>query len=131
MQSKSPGYGSKHAIEANQRDVQWYPEVLHFCPATPLVLVGLKSDLRTNRKCVELLKAQGLTPVTPEQGLAVAKRIGASYIECSSKEMKGVDEVFELAVNTVVDLEEQGWKDRAFPQGGGRKKIKKRNCKML
>ncbi|CAL3963055.1 unnamed protein product, partial [Diplocarpon coronariae] len=47
----------------------WYPEVLHFCPYTPLVLVGLKSDLRTKRTCIDLLKTQGLTPVTREQGM--------------------------------------------------------------
>ena len=55
---------------------QWYPEVLHFCPTTPLILVGLKSDLRTKRTCIDLLKTQGLTPVTPEQGQAVANRMG-------------------------------------------------------
>lgn len=84
---------------------KWYPEVLHFCPTTPLILVGLKSDLRNKRNCIDLLKTQGLTPVTPEQGAAVAKRMGAVYVECSSKEMDGVEEVFELAVNTVVGQE--------------------------
>ncbi|KAL8943919.1 MAG: hypothetical protein Q9211_000803 [Gyalolechia sp. 1 TL-2023] len=85
--------------------LQWYPEVLHFCPTTPLILVGLKSDLRTNRVCIDLLKTQGLTPVTPEQGQRVARQMGAIYVECSSKEMKGVEEVFELAVNTAVGQE--------------------------
>ena len=85
---------------------QWYPEVLHFCPSTPLVLVGLKSDLRTKRTCIELLRTQGLTPVTPEQGAAVARKMGAQYIECSAKESKGINEVFELAINTAVQVEE-------------------------
>ncbi|KAL1969658.1 hypothetical protein VTN77DRAFT_8211 [Rasamsonia byssochlamydoides] len=110
---------------------KWYPEVLHFCPTTPIILVGLKSDLRTKRTCIELLKTQGLTPVTPEQGQAVAQRMGATYVECSSKEMRGVDEVFELAVNTAVAVEE-GWYGRdGKGKGGGGKKIKKRNCKIL
>lgn len=59
--------------------------------------------------------------------------MGATYVECSSKEMRGVDEVFELAVNTVVGIEE-GWYGRG-PNGkngsGGGKKIKKRTCKIL
>jgi len=110
---------------------KWYPEVLHFCPTTPIILVGLKSDLRNNRKCLELLKAQGLTPVTPEQGRAVAQRMGAMYVECSSKEMRGVDEVFQLAVNTAVGIEEQRWTNGATPQGGGGKKPKKRSCGFL
>ncbi|KAI0205561.1 GTP-binding protein rho4 [Astrocystis sublimbata] len=81
---------------------KWYPEVLHFCPYTPLILVGLKSDLRHKKTCVEMLKTQGLTPVTTEQGMAVAKRMDAQYMECSSKEMVGVDEIFENAIQTVV-----------------------------
>ncbi|KLJ05333.1 GTP-binding protein rhoC [Blastomyces silverae] len=109
---------------------KWYPEVLHFCPTTPLILVGLKSDLRNKRTCIDLLKTQGLTPVTPAQGQAVAQRMGATYVECSSKEMRGVDEVFELAVNTAVGVEEQG-RDSSSGSGAGRKRPKKRTCKLL
>ncbi|KAL4935692.1 GTP-binding protein rhoC [Aspergillus oleicola] len=115
---------------------KWYPEVLHFCPTTPIILVGLKSDLRNKRTCIELLKTQGLTPVTPEQGQTVASRMNASYIECSSKEMRGVDAVFQTAVDTVVSAEEQVW-DTRIPSGkggkptGGGKKVKKRTCKIL
>ncbi|KAB8077939.1 GTP-binding protein rhoC [Aspergillus leporis] len=119
---------------------KWYPEVLHFCPTTPIILVGLKSDLRNKRTCIELLKTQGLTPVTPEQGEAVARRMNASYVECSSKEMRGVDGVFEMAVDTVVSAEEQySWNTRPSHSaggkpttgGGGPKKVKKRTCKIL
>ncbi|KAI1439061.1 ras-domain-containing protein [Xylaria sp. CBS 124048] len=81
---------------------KWYPEVLHFCPYTPLILVGLKSDLRHKKTCIEMLKTQGLTPVTAEQGMTVAKKMGAQYMECSSKEMVGVDEIFDRAIHTVV-----------------------------
>ena len=120
---------------------QWYPEVLHFCPTTPLVLVGLKSDLRTKRACIDLLKTQGLTPVTQEQGRNVAKQMGAIYIECSSKEMSGVHEVFELAVDTAVGREIQKKEQREVQQTSGRsdgaggagkfKKSKKRECRIL
>jgi Ras homolog gene family, member A len=99
----------------------------------------LKSDLRSKRTCIDLLKTQGLTPVTPEQGQGVATRMGATYVECSSKEMLGVDQVFELAVNTVIEEEEA---PRHSPRGtttsgGGEdgkwagKKVKKRSCKIL
>lgn len=71
--------------------------------------------------------------MTPEQAQAVAQRMGASYIECSSKEMTGVDEVFELAVNTVIDVEEQGsYGPGPNGKGGaGGRKVKKRSCKIL
>lgn len=66
--------------------------------------------------------------------------MGATYIECSSKEMRGVDEVFAKAVDTVVAIEEQGYvaqqsnhRSSSKPSGGGgpSKKVKKRNCKIL
>ena len=113
--------------------LQWYPEVLHFCPTTPLILVGLKSDLRYKRNCIELLKTQGLTPVTTEQGRAVAERMGAQYVECSSKEMTGVEELFQLAVNTAVAIHDQGdmYNPGQISSGGGGGKKKKRGCKFL
>ncbi|KAK0109708.1 Rho GTPase [Cadophora gregata] len=117
---------------------KWYPEVLHFCPYTPLVLVGLKSDLRTKRTCIDLLKTQGLTPVTQEQGMNVARKMGARYMECSSKEMTGVDEIFTEAINTVVANDRSNQRQQqtsssgggSGPQLGGIKK-KKRNCRFL
>ena len=109
--------------------------MLHFCPTTPLILVGLKSDLRTKRACIELLKTQGLTPVTPEQGQGVAKRMNAMYVECSSKEMQGVDDVFELAVNTAVgqEIETREQSQSTFQQKPGvkAKKVKSKPCKIL
>ena len=45
-----------------------------------------------------MLGAQGQTPVTPEQGAAVAKEIGSRYIECSAKTGQGVHDVFNLAL---------------------------------
>lgn len=104
---------------------QWYPEVLHFCPYTPLFLVGLKSDLRHKKACIEMLKTQGLTPVTTDQGLAVSKKMGARYMECSSKEMRGVDEIFNTAILTVVandrrNIEAQMAAASRSSGGGGR-----------
>ena len=108
--------------------MQWYPEVLHFCPTTPLILVGLKSDLRLKRTCVDLLKTQGLTPVTPEQGAAVARRMGAAYMECSSKEMSGVDDIFELAVTMAVGTGTDAWTTSEAPTAV---KKRKRSCRIL
>jgi hypothetical protein len=87
-----------------------------------------------------MLKTQGLTPVTAEQGLAVAKKMGAQYMECSSKEMKGVDEIFERAILTVVANDRKNLETQALSGGGGTngtdgipvvgalKKKKRRNC---
>ena len=78
--------------------MQWYPEVAHFCEGTPLILVATKIDLRRDEQTKRMLSAQGQTPITPEQGAAVAREIGAKYIECSAKQGTGVQEVFTLAL---------------------------------
>ena len=134
---------------------KWYPEVLHFCPTTPIILVGLKSDLRNKRTCIDLLKTQGLTPVTTTQGQTVANKMGAMYMECSSKEMVGVHEIFDTAIETVVAESEgrpmitgsmsgaSGRGNARLGSGGGNggggsenmpvmaKKKKSRQCKIL
>ena len=59
--------------------------------------------------------------------------MGAIYVECSSKESKGVDEVFELAVNTAIK-QEIGVREvnKGSQQSfGSRQKAKKRSCKIL
>lgn len=67
--------------------------------------------------------------------------MGAIYVECSSKEMSGVHEVFELAVDTAVGQEiqikqqtqsrQQYGGNVATVNGGRMKKSKKRNCPIL
>lgn len=62
--------------------------------------------------------------------------MGAIYVECSSKEMKGVEEVFELAVNTAVGQEIMMKQQRESRQDLGRRttaarKTKKMGCAIL
>jgi hypothetical protein len=64
-----------------------------------------------------MLKTQGLTPVTTEQGLAVSQKMGAQYMECSSKEMTGVEEIFERAIMTVVANDRKNLEMQAAQNG--------------
>ena len=98
---------------------QWYPEVLHFLPSTPIILIGLKSDLRHNKTCIDLLRSQGLTPVTEQQAQAVAKKMGAKYRECSSKEWVGVEEIFDMAIVDAVRSGEEIEERMRGGTGGG------------
>ncbi|ODV96616.1 hypothetical protein PACTADRAFT_30703, partial [Pachysolen tannophilus NRRL Y-2460] len=69
----------------NVRDI-WYPEVTHFCPGIPIVLVGTKSDLKRSSE----IKACSLD---------VAKNIQCSaHLRCSAKTMKNVANVFNIAL---------------------------------
>lgn len=64
--------------------LQWYPEVRHHCPNTPIILVGTKLDLRDDKDTVEKLKEKKLNPITYPQGLAMAKEIcnKLSHFKC-------------------------------------------------
>lgn len=70
-------------------------------------MIGLKSDLRHNKTCIDLLRSQGLTPVTQAQGQAVADKMSAKYMECSSKEWIGVEDIFDQAIVDAVAAGEE------------------------
>ncbi|XP_017562687.2 rho-related GTP-binding protein RhoG-like [Pygocentrus nattereri] len=85
--------------------VMWYPEVSQHSPEVPFLLVGTKKDIRGDRNILQKLKQQNLTPVTKQQGEALAKEIKAvKYLECSTvKGGEGVNEVFEEAVRAYLN----------------------------
>ncbi|PAV16782.1 small GTPase-binding protein [Pyrrhoderma noxium] len=72
---------------------KWHSEVTHFCAGLPVLLVGCKKDLRRDPKTIEELRKTSQRPVTPEEGVAVAQKIGAKqYLECSARTGEGVRE---------------------------------------
>jgi len=77
---------------------RWTPELKHFCPKVPIVLVGNKLDLRNNPETLEALAKLKQQPVTVAAGQEMATRIGAfAYLECSARTKEGVQQVFETA----------------------------------
>jgi len=59
---------------------KWIPELIHFCPDVPSILVGTKIDLRGEESALEKLRKQGQQPTTPEQGQQLAKKLKHSNI---------------------------------------------------
>ena len=84
---------------------KWAPEVKHFCPNVPIILVGNKSDLRNDEETISQLKKFKQTPVAFKQGQQMAKRINAfAYLECSSKTKEGVQTLFETAASAALKV---------------------------
>lgn len=78
---------------------KWWPEINHFLPEVPFILIGNKLDLRSNPETVETLGRFSIHPVSQEEGEKMARKIGAHrYMECSSKYLVGVRDIFEEAV---------------------------------
>jgi len=82
---------------------KWSPEVKHFCPNVPIILVGNKKDLRNDEHTKRELARMKQTPVKTEDGAAVATLINANcYLECSAKTREGVREVFYAATKAAL-----------------------------
>eukprot|EP01116_Phalansterium_solitarium_P018002 TRINITY_DN45_c0_g1_i1.p1 TRINITY_DN45_c0_g1~~TRINITY_DN45_c0_g1_i1.p1 ORF type:complete len:192 (-),score=39.75 TRINITY_DN45_c0_g1_i1:472-1047(-) len=82
---------------------KWHPELMHFCPDVPFILVGTKADTRTDPIECEKLRQQGQTPIQTESGHDLAKRLKAiRYMECSAKTQENLKDVFDEAVRAVL-----------------------------
>lgn len=102
---------------------KWYPEVSHHAPGVPIILVGTKLDLRDDPLTLQRLKERRFAPVTYAQGSQMAKEIGAvKYLEASSLTQKGLKNVFDEAIKTVLAPA-----DRSGTTG----RRKKKNCVIL
>ena len=82
---------------------KWLPEVNHFCPTVPILLVGTKKDLRNDPDVHEELSKRKLKPVSKEDARLVAERTKCyTYIECSALTREGVREVFDTAAKAAL-----------------------------
>ncbi|XP_030553156.2 rac-like GTP-binding protein 5 [Rhodamnia argentea] len=80
---------------------KWVPELRHYAPSTPIVLVGTKLDLREDKQFK--LDYPGACTISTEQGEELRKQIGAlAYVECSSKTQQNVKAVFDAAIKVVL-----------------------------
>ena len=91
----------------------WVPELRAHAPATPILLVGCQTDLRTDRATLAALAKQDRSPVSTEQARSFSQQIGAvGYVETSAKtSAKGPESVFELAAQ--ISLEQVSEQQRA------------------
>eukprot|EP00211_Chloroparvula_japonica_P015317 CAMPEP_0119132968 /NCGR_PEP_ID=MMETSP1310-20130426/12716_1 /TAXON_ID=464262 /ORGANISM="Genus nov. species nov., Strain RCC2339" /LENGTH=199 /DNA_ID=CAMNT_0007123637 /DNA_START=125 /DNA_END=724 /DNA_ORIENTATION=+ len=101
---------------------RWFGEIRHHCPNVPIILVGTKTDLRTDQETIEDLAKNGKAPITTQEGIEMAQQIQAvKYLECSALTRQGLKNVFDEALTTVV----------CSHTNGTRKSAKRRGCLIL
>ena len=93
---------------------KWVPELRHFIPNVPIVLVGCKSDLRNDRAAAARNVAHGQPMVTAEQAEAVVQRCSLQgYIETSALTQTNVSQCFAHAVRCALTGRKQQTKAKA------------------
>uniref|UniRef100_A0A672KWW3 Rho-related BTB domain-containing protein 1 n=1 Tax=Sinocyclocheilus grahami TaxID=75366 RepID=A0A672KWW3_SINGR len=87
----------------------WYLEIKHFCPRTPVILVGCQLDLRyadleavnrARRPLSRPIKPGDILP--PESGREVAKELGIPYYETSVFDQFGIKDIFDNAIRAAL-----------------------------
>ena len=83
----------------NNITAKWCPEISHYCPNIPILLVGTKLDLRNDPATNRRLQEHGLIAISYDQGIECAKNINArGYMECSSFTQKGLKDIFDETI---------------------------------
>ena len=71
---------------------RWYPELHHYCPNVPVILVATKTDLRDDDRISNT--------ITTKQGRKMAEEIRAMYyMETSSLRNEGLNELCQLVTD--------------------------------
>jgi Ras-related C3 botulinum toxin substrate 1 len=75
---------------------KWHPEICLHNPGTPFLIIATKSDLANDERFL------GKT-VSRKEGQELADELGAyKFLECSALTQKGLKEVFDEAIRTVL-----------------------------
>ncbi|QRV99753.1 Ras small GTPase Rho1 [Ceratobasidium sp. AG-Ba] len=83
-------------------------KIAHFCPGAPIILVGCKSDLRSQKESRPLVETQ--------TAIGVAERLGAwVYTECSSRHYIGIEQLVEYLGTIAWKLYEHSKSGRSQP----------------
>jgi len=78
---------------------QWIPEIRHYCPDVPIILVGTKSDLRDDQYSISTCKKLNKPMIQEAEARDLQKRLGAkAYVECSALTHENINLVFNEAL---------------------------------
>lgn len=95
---------------------------------TPILLVGLKKDLRNDHKTIKEAQEFGDAIVSEKEGMEASKAMNCvTYCECSAKTREGLEEVFLNAIAAVLDPQQFIHMSEKQPK----KTPKKKGCSLL
>lgn len=81
----------------------WEAELRHYAPGTPILLVGTKTDLRTDKNVLERLAGRRETPISVEEAQALAaEHHFEGYCEVSALTQSGLHAMFETAIRAAL-----------------------------
>lgn len=82
---------------------KWAREIRFHARDTPIVLIGLMADLRSDETIKSRLAERQLAPIVTEQGQSLAKELNARcYVECSALTKNGLTEAVETGIAAVL-----------------------------
>ncbi|KXJ92717.1 P-loop containing nucleoside triphosphate hydrolase protein [Microdochium bolleyi] len=89
----------------DRTQTQWLREIRMNCRDAPVILVGLKKDLRIGSGVWPPLYNANLAAAIPSARACLAAHTHGAvrYMECSAKTGEGVDEILEEGMRTVFD----------------------------
>ncbi|XP_065337338.1 ras-related protein ced-10-like isoform X2 [Cloeon dipterum] len=97
--------------------LKWLPELRHYCPGTPILLVGTKADLRNDIETINRLREINMEVVSSVEAQEAQRKMQCYYYcDCSSLTRVGVKHVFDQAIKAALKF---------------RKRRTKRQCQIL
>ncbi|KAL4222307.1 hypothetical protein ACF0H5_018345 [Mactra antiquata] len=108
-------YSVENSSSLHNIELKWLPEIHHYCPNVPIVLVACKVDLRHSSK-------KGY--ISYDEGLQVASRNKLRFCETSALTQYGLKECFDEAIRSAIScIPNSARKKFGFFGGISKKKI--------
>ncbi|XP_021964661.1 ras-like GTP-binding protein RhoL isoform X2 [Folsomia candida] len=88
-------YSIENRTSFTNVESKWIPELRRYCPTTPVIVLGMKKDLRSPSNSL----------ISEDEGRALVGRVRAQgFIECTSRSLSSLEAVFIMTVSTVLDI---------------------------
>lgn len=105
-----------HSSSFEEATTAFVAEANENAPGAPVVLLGLKSDLRKSTDIAEKMKKYNIRPVPRSDAEAAAQKLGIPYFETSSlTDPEGVHAIMQQLADIIVD---RRLKKPGKPKGG-------------